>query len=95
MDPKEANAKFSARVNSFKQGAKALEEQAQTIRETVKQARRNLEELESSLEGGNNDEDSSETAKYELLQKRDQDMTGERMAWRGEERRGEGMSRVE
>jgi intraflagellar transport protein 74 len=70
MDQKEAHAKFVARVNDFKQGTKSLESKAASMREELAQARRNLDDLESNVE-----EDSSEVAKYELLVKRDQDMT--------------------
>lgn len=74
MDPKEAHAKFVQRVNDFKTGAKTLEDRAALIRDEISTARRNLQELEQSS-SSNAEEDSSEQAKYELLVKRDQDMT--------------------
>jgi len=70
LDPKEAHSRFVARVNEFKTGAKNMEEKAAQVREEIVQAKKGLEELESATE-----EDSSEVAKYELLVKRDQDMT--------------------
>jgi len=71
MDPKEAHTQFVARVNHFKNGTKQLEERATSLREEISLARRNLEDMEATNEA----EDSGETAKYELLVKRDQDMT--------------------
>jgi chromosome segregation ATPase len=71
LDPKDAHTKFVARVNAFKQGAKALEDKAVSMREEIAGQRRSLEDLQSSQDGG----DSEDTAKYELLVKRDQDMT--------------------
>lgn len=70
LDPKEAHGKFVARVNEFKSGAKLLEEKANTLREETLSAKRTLEDLESVTE-----DDSAEMKKYELLVKRDQDMT--------------------
>jgi intraflagellar transport protein 74 len=70
MDPKEALAKFVARVNNFKQDTKSMEDKAAQLREEISQSRKNLDDLSSNLE-----EDSGEAAKYELLVKRDQDMT--------------------
>jgi ribosomal 50S subunit-associated protein YjgA (DUF615 family) len=45
------------------------------MREEKLTAQKNLEDLNSSANGTNADEDSSEQAKFELLVKRDQDMT--------------------
>lgn len=70
LDPKEANAKFKARVDDFKQSTKATEERAVGLREDIGRLKRQLEELNSVTE-----EDSGEAAKYDLLVKRDQDMT--------------------
>ena len=71
LDPKEAHSQFVARVNNFKQGAKTLEDKASAIREENAAARRALEEMEQQGQ----EEDNGDAAKYELLVKRDQDMT--------------------
>ena len=71
LDPKEAHAKFVARVNDHKKNTKAMEEQ---ISSNKTELRKQLEDLTSSS-FNQNEEDSSETAKYDLLVKRDQEMT--------------------
>mmetsp|Transcript_65909 Transcript_65909/g.129665 ORF Transcript_65909/g.129665 Transcript_65909/m.129665 type:complete len:600 (+) Transcript_65909:57-1856(+) len=70
LDPREANNKFTARVNDFKEGAKRMEERAAHVREEIAMAKKNLEEMDTVTE-----EDSAEIAKYDLLVKRDQEMT--------------------
>jgi len=70
MDPKEAHSQFVARVNNFKTGAKTLEDKATQLREENAAARRALDEMDTTVE-----EDNGDAAKYELLVKRDQDMT--------------------
>jgi intraflagellar transport protein 74 len=74
LDPKEAHNKFVARVNNFKQGAKALEDKISSLRDEISNNRKNLEELNNSSLT-NNEADQEDAAKYELLVKRDQDMT--------------------
>ena len=71
LEPKEAHSRFVARVNEFKTGTKTMEERVKLVREEIANARRTLQDLESSSV----EEDSGEAAKYELLVKRDQDMT--------------------
>lgn len=71
LDPKEAHSKFVARVNSFKTLTKNLEDKIQHLREEITNQRKNFEDLQSSQDGG----DGEDMAKYELLVKRDQDMT--------------------
>eukprot|EP01038_Epipyxis_sp_PR26KG_P011164 gene11164-14981_t len=66
MDPKEAHAKFVARVNDYKQQTKTLEEKASRLREDINISKKNLSEMDTTADV---------TAKYELLVKRDQDMT--------------------
>lgn len=72
MDPKEAHTKFVARVNEFKTGAKNLDERGEQMREEIRVLRRNLADLDNV---NSTEEDTGEAAKYELLVKRDQDMT--------------------
>lgn len=73
LDPKEAHSKFSARVQDFKQSAKAKDEQANQLRDEIRQLKLQLDELSSV--SAQTEEDSNEAAKYELLVKRDQEMT--------------------
>jgi intraflagellar transport protein 74 len=70
LDPKEAHTKFVARVNDFKNAAKEMESRAASIKSEIESAKKLLEDLNNNVE-----EDSGEAAKFELLQKRDQDMT--------------------
>jgi intraflagellar transport protein 74 len=74
LDPKEAHAKFVARVNDHKKNTKAMEEQISSNKTELRNLRQQLEDLTSSS-FNQNEEDSSETAKYDLLVKRDQEMT--------------------
>lgn len=76
LDPKEAHTKFVARVNDFKQRTKLYEDKVAKLKEEIVAGKKNLEELNnmgSGLSGDGNDD--NEQAKYELLVKRDQDMT--------------------
>ena len=70
LDPKEAHSKFVARVNDFKTATKDLEARAGVLKTEIDSAKKLFEELNNNVE-----EDDGEAAKYELLQKRDQDMT--------------------
>jgi len=72
MDPKEAHAQFVARVNNFKSQTKNLEDKASQLRDENTQARRTLDDMDSA--GGQQDDDG-DAAKYDLLVKRDQEMT--------------------
>jgi len=72
MDPKEAHSQFVARVNNFKAQTKNLEDKAAQLRDENVQARRALDDLDSA--GGQQDDDG-DAAKYDLLVKRDQEMT--------------------
>eukprot|EP01034_Spumella_vulgaris_P025433 gene25433-31896_t len=69
-DQKAAKESFKSRAEEYKKGTKSLEEKASQLREDIQASKRNLEELNTV-----NEEDSGEAAKYELLVKRDQDMT--------------------
>ena len=71
-DPKEAHAQFVARVNNFKQVTKDLSDKVAAQREENTAARRALDEMDSGAGAGDDDGDA---AKYELLVKRDQEMT--------------------
>ena len=70
MDPKEAHSQFVARVNTFKQNAKDMADRAQQVREENNLSRRALDELDNQPE-----DDNGDSAKYDLLVKRDQEMT--------------------
>mmetsp|Transcript_3790 Transcript_3790/g.5884 ORF Transcript_3790/g.5884 Transcript_3790/m.5884 type:complete len:604 (-) Transcript_3790:235-2046(-) len=74
LDPKEAHAKFVARVNEHKQNAKFMDSKATSLRSEIKNLKQQLEDL-SSTATSQSEEDSSEAAKYDLLMKRDQEMT--------------------
>lgn len=54
--------RFVARVNEFKTGAKSMEERAVLLREELLQARKALEEMDTTTE-----EDSSEVVLYCLV----------------------------
>lgn len=69
MDPKEAHAQFVARVNSFKAQTKNLEDKIVQQRDENTHARRAMDDME------NTQEDDGDAAKYDLLVKRDQEMT--------------------
>jgi len=70
LEPKEAHSKFVTRVNDFKKTTKDYEEKIILLKEEISNDKKTLEDLNS-----NNNEDNGETAKYELLVKRDQEMT--------------------
>mmetsp|Transcript_3409 Transcript_3409/g.6177 ORF Transcript_3409/g.6177 Transcript_3409/m.6177 type:complete len:609 (+) Transcript_3409:65-1891(+) len=74
LDPKEAHAKFVARVNDHKKNTKSMEEQISANKTELRNLRQQLDDLTSSS-FNQNEEDSSEAAKYDLLVKRDQEMT--------------------
>mmetsp|Transcript_7547 Transcript_7547/g.11198 ORF Transcript_7547/g.11198 Transcript_7547/m.11198 type:complete len:604 (-) Transcript_7547:179-1990(-) len=74
LDPKEAHAKFVARVNDHKQNTKFMDSKASSLRSEIKNLKQQLEEL-SNTAISQSEEDSSEAAKYDLLMKRDQEMT--------------------
>lgn len=74
LDPKEAHAKFVARVNDHKKNTKSMEEQISSNKTELRNLRQQLEDLTSSS-FNQTEEDSGENAKYELLVKRDQEMT--------------------
>merc|ERR1711965_979984 len=69
LPPKEAHQKFVERVNQHKQKAAAAGERINSLNEENERLRRVLEQVDNS------EEDQGEAAKYELLVKRDQDMT--------------------
>lgn len=50
LDPKQAHSKFVARVNEFKQGAKALEERVTVQKEDLERMKRQLSDLNSTNE---------------------------------------------
>jgi intraflagellar transport protein 74 len=80
LDPKDAHTRFVQRVNTIKQTTKAMEDRVQSLQQEIQQTKKQLEELQASTSmagnaNGNNELDAEEMAKYELLQKRDQDMT--------------------
>jgi intraflagellar transport protein 74 len=70
MDPKEAHTQFNARVHSFKEKAKTLADKTTALREENSLSRRALDEMDNAPE-----EDNGDAQKYELLVKRDQEMT--------------------
>lgn len=72
LDPKEAHTKFLARVNALKTSTKSLEEQATSLRSEIAAQRKSLDELQSGM--GDENGDSEDASKYELLLKREQDM---------------------
>lgn len=71
LDPKEAHAKYLARVNYFKQSTTQMDERIKQLRDEINSQRKSYEDLQSSQDGG----DQEDQAKYDLLVKRDQDMT--------------------
>jgi intraflagellar transport protein 74 len=73
LDPKEAHAKFVARINNFKQGTKSLEEKQGSLREELASLRRTLDQLTSPTV--QEELTPEELEKYELLKKREQEMT--------------------
>lgn len=76
MDPKEAHTQFVQRVQRLKDNTKQFEDTANMHRDQIQQAKRLLEEMSSSsYQSANNDGDETDQEKYELLVKRDQDMS--------------------
>ena len=73
LDPKEAHAKFTARVNDFKQRTKMTEEKIVQLREDISSTKKSIQDLDNISNVP--EDDNGEQAKYELLVKRDQDMT--------------------
>jgi intraflagellar transport protein 74 len=74
LDPKEAHAKFVARVNEHKKNTKLMDDQISSNKTELRNLRQQLEDLTSSS-FNQTEENSSEDAKYDLLVKRDQEMT--------------------
>lgn len=74
LDPKEAHAKFVARVNEHKKSAKSMDDQVSSSKTELRNLRQQLDDL-ANTSFNQEEEDSSENAKYELLVKRDQEMT--------------------
>lgn len=74
LDPKEAHAKFVARVNDHKKNTKFLETTITALKEEIKNLKQQLDDL-SNTSMAPTEEDSTEAAKYDLLVKRDQEMT--------------------
>ena len=74
LDPKEAHAKFVARVNDHKKNTKSMEDQISATKTELRNLRQQLDDLTNTAfnQAG---EDDNENAKYELLVKRDQEMT--------------------
>lgn len=70
LEPKDAHAKFVTRVHEHKQNTQALADRIEATRGEVDRLEKTLSEIDVPVE-----EDPGEAAKYELLQKRDQDMT--------------------
>lgn len=48
MDPKEAHAKFVARVNDFKQATKEMEDKSALLKDEIARMRKTLEDLDST-----------------------------------------------
>lgn len=73
LDPKEAHQRFVARVNQHKQSTKSMEETIAQLKEEIASIKRGLEEV--SNVNTSPEDDAKEQEKYDLLFKRDQDMT--------------------
>ena len=73
LDPKEAHQRFVSRVNQHKQQTKTMEESIAQLKEEIASIKRGLEEVANV--NNSPDDDAKEQEKYELLFKRDQDMT--------------------
>jgi intraflagellar transport protein 74 len=73
LDPKEAHQRFVSRVNQHKQGTKTMEETIAQLKEEIASIKRGLEEVGNA--NSSPDDDAKEAEKYDLLFKRDQDMT--------------------
>ncbi len=75
LDPKEAHARFVAKVNEHKQAASRMEEKIVSSKGEVKGLRKTLEDLTVAASSAEEKGDDSENAKYELLVKREQEMS--------------------
>lgn len=72
LDPKEANTKFVSRVNDLKQATKNIEEKITSMKLEIETLRKNYEDMDSTA---TEDDSKDDSAKYEILQKRDQEMS--------------------
>lgn len=72
LDPKEGLQKFKARVEKYKEANKSTEENIGNLRGELTRLQRMLDDFGVSADQGGEDE---EAAKFELLKKRDADMT--------------------
>ena len=79
LDPKEAHSKFVARVNDFKNLTKNVEDKITLQKEEIQSLKRTVEDLDNQANNkntaDNSKEDEGDANKYELLQKRDEEMT--------------------
>lgn len=73
LDPKEAHQRFVNRVNQHKQSTKSMEETIAQLKEEIESIKRGLEEVGNV--NTSPEDDAKEQEKYDLLFKRDQDMT--------------------
>lgn len=71
LEPKDAHTRFVARVNSLKNNTKSMEERATQLRQKIETMRNSVNDMSKNTQEG----DSEDMAKYELLQKRDLEMT--------------------
>ncbi len=77
-DPKESHNKFVSRVNYYKQSTSNLDDKLKQLKDEFQSSKNTLEELNHSTSNSflsSNDADQDDIAKYELLVKRDQDMS--------------------
>ncbi len=72
LEPKEAHARFVARVNDFKLSTKSTDERIVQGREDTERLKQQLVDLSSNTQA---EGDNGDAAKFELLKKRDQEMT--------------------
>jgi hypothetical protein len=79
LEPREAQSKFVARYNTLKQNTKLLDEQASSLKQEIANAQQKLQDLKTKANNQNNENGDElepyDLAKYELLQKRNKDMT--------------------
>jgi intraflagellar transport protein 74 len=80
LDPKEAHGKFVARVQDFKNKTKDCEDRVVVTREDISRYRKQIDDLENVKY----EEDNSETAKYEMMVKRDREMTDQMEKYDGQ-----------
>lgn len=73
LDPKEAHAKFVERVKDNKQATENMSNKIEATQNEVDRLRKTLDDIE--MPNGDDNSSSNDDAKYELLQKRDQDMS--------------------